>query len=71
MSAVIKYITMFRIHIPIPALYIVLIFKTLAGPPAFAAEPPWTEIHAQHFSIIGNNHRLVLRINIHRDDWPL
>jgi tetratricopeptide (TPR) repeat protein len=45
---------MSRIHISIPALSILLLFKVFAGLHAFAAEPPWTEIHAQHFSIITN-----------------
>jgi tetratricopeptide (TPR) repeat protein len=43
-----------RIHIAIAALTIWLVFNPAAGPPASAAEPPWTEIYTQHFTVVSN-----------------
>ena len=45
---------MSRIHISIPALTIVLMFSPSAGSSASAAQPPWTEIYAQHFTVVSN-----------------
>jgi len=34
------------------SVFLILGIAGTACPAAFAAEPPWTEIHGQHFSVI-------------------
>src|ERR1700758_3793650 len=49
-----RVLMMSRIYRSLAAFWILLIYAAFTCLPTFAAEPPWTEVHVQHFSVITN-----------------